>query len=81
MTSINNYRFGSYAILAMGLINLQYQVGSSNNLIKSLVLILVGLTTLSVTFVPLFKKILTKKYIEKGALVLLLLLIVYGFLI
>jgi len=81
MTSINNYRFGSYAILAIGLINLQYQVGSSNNLIKSLVLILVGLTTLCVTFVPLFKKILTKKYIEKGALVLLLLLIVYGFLI
>ena len=42
MASINNYRFGSYAILAMGLINLRYQTGSEANLSKSSVLIAVA---------------------------------------
>ena len=42
MNPLNNYRFGSYAILAMGLINLRYQTGSEQNLAKSLVLILSG---------------------------------------
>ncbi|NBR38929.1 MAG: hypothetical protein EBT93_05835 [Alphaproteobacteria bacterium] len=38
MNPLNNYRFGSYAILAMGLINLRYQTGNDANLPKSLVL-------------------------------------------
>ena len=40
MNPLNNYRFGSYAILAMGLINLRYQTGNDSNLSKSLVLII-----------------------------------------
>ena len=52
MASINNYRFGSYAILAMGLINLRYQTGAGENLSKSSVLILVGAVALLLTFIP-----------------------------
>ena len=51
MNPINNYRFGSYAILAMGLINLRYQTGNDANLSKSSVLIILGALAFIATFI------------------------------
>ena len=78
---INNYRFGSYAILAMGLINLRYQTGSDNNLNHSLVLILLGLIGLLLTFVPTLKLFLANKSIKLISIILLVIAIAYGVLI
>ncbi|NBU93625.1 MAG: hypothetical protein EBS18_03590 [Actinobacteria bacterium] len=78
---INNYRFGSYAILAMGLINLRYETGNSNNLNHSLVLILLGLIGLLATFIPKLNSFLANKFVKFIALILLAFAIAYGFLI
>ena len=81
MNPLNNYRFGSYAILAMGLINLRYQTGSEQNLSKSLVLILSGALVFLLTFISAFKCFLTQRLTQRSALVLLLALIAYGLLV
>ncbi|MFM8190940.1 MAG: hypothetical protein ACKOEA_03710 [Candidatus Nanopelagicus sp.] len=81
MNPLNNYRFGSYAILAIGLINLRYQTGSDQNLAKSLVLILSGALVLILTFVPMMREFLIRKLTQKLALILLLLLIAYSLLV
>jgi hypothetical protein len=81
MNPLNNYRFGSYAILAIGLINLRYQTGSDHNLAKSLVLILSGALVLILTFVPMMREFLIRKLTQKLALILLLLLIAYSLLV
>lgn len=81
MNPLNNYRFGSYAILAIGLINLRYQTGSEQNLPKSLVLIVSGSLVFLLSFIPTLKSFLSKKSSQRFALVLLLALIAYGLLI
>lgn len=81
MNPLNNYRFGSYAILAIGLINLRYQTGSDQNLAKSLVLILSGALVLVLTFVPMMREFLIRKLTQKLAVILLLLLIAYSLLV
>jgi len=81
MLPINNYRFGAYAILAMGLINLRYQTGSEANLSKSSVLIAVGGVTLLLTFIPQLSNFFMKKIVKLLALVILAALIAYGILI
>ncbi|MFM8672489.1 MAG: hypothetical protein ACKODD_04145 [Candidatus Nanopelagicus sp.] len=81
MNPLNNYRFGSYAILAIGLINLRYQTGSDQNLAKSLVLILSGALVLILTFVPMMREFLIRKLTQKLALILLLLLVAYSLLV
>lgn len=81
MNPLNNYRFASYAILAMGLINLRYQTGSEQNLPKSLVLIVTGALVFILTFIPAFKGFLIKKLIQRLALLLLLVLVIYSLLI
>ena len=81
MNPLNNYRFGSYAILAIGLINFRYQTGSDQNLAKSLVLILSGALVLILTFVPVMREFLIRKLTQKLALILLLLLIAYSLLV
>ena len=81
MNPLNNYRFGSYAILAIGLINLRYQTGTEQNLPKSLVLILSGALVFLITFIPALRAFLTRKLIQRLALGLLLLLIAYGVLV
>ncbi|MFM8628027.1 MAG: hypothetical protein ACKOCP_04495 [Candidatus Nanopelagicus sp.] len=81
MNPLNNYQFGSYAILAIGLINLRYQTGSDQNLAKSLVLILSGALVLILTFVPMMREFLIRKLTQKLALILLLLLIAYSLLV
>ena len=81
MNPLNNYRFGSYAILAMGLINLRYQTGNEANLPKSLVLIILGLVVLIASFIPAIKSLLLKRVSKILAIIILVLAIAYGFLI
>lgn len=81
MNPINNYRFGSYALLAIGLINLRYQTGSDQNLPKSLVLILAGGLTFLITFIPAAKNFLLKSVSKLISTGLLIALIAYSFLI
>lgn len=81
MNPLNNYRFGSYAILAMGLINLRYQTGSSGNLPTSLILIVIGLIVFISTFIPKIAILLLKNSTKKISLLLLIILIAYGILI
>jgi hypothetical protein len=81
MKLINYYRFGSYALLAMGLINLRYQSGSAGNLSTSSVLIAIGSGVLVLTFIPKVSNLLLTNSIKKFSLVLLIALIIYGILI
>ena len=81
MNPLNNYRFGSYAILAMGLINLRYQTGNGANLPKSLVLIILGAVAFVSTFIPALKALLLKRASKMVALIVLVLAIAYGILI
>jgi hypothetical protein len=78
---LNYYRFGSYAILAMGLINLRYQTGNDANLAKSSALIILGLVTLIATFMLALKAMLLKPGSKIFAIIILVLSIAYGFLI
>jgi hypothetical protein len=81
MNPLNYYRFGAYAILAMGLINLRYQTGSEANLPKSSALILLGLAVLLITFIPVFKKLFLLKISKVVGILGLVASIIYGFLI
>ena len=81
MHPINNYRFGAYAILAMGLINLRYQAGSEGNLSKSSVLIATGAIVLVITFIPKLTEFFMTKNVKLISLALLALFIAYGILI
>lgn len=78
---ISNYRYGAYALLAIGLINLRYQTGSSNNLNNSSVLIGLGLIGLLLTFIPALKMLLLRKMVKNFALVVFIAAILYGFII
>ena len=81
MHPINNYRFGAYALFAMGLINLRYQTGAAGNLSKSSVLIAVGAIVLGLTFIPKLTDFFMKKLVKSLSLVLLAIFIAYGILI
>lgn len=81
MHPINNYRFGAYALLAMGLINLRYQTGSANNLPKSSILIAIGIGVLLLTFIPTLTNFFMRKRVKLIALALLAVCIAYGILI
>jgi hypothetical protein len=81
MNPLNNYRFGAYALFAMGLINLRYQTGSDGNLWKSSVLVAVGAIVLVLTFIPKLNVFFMKKLVKTLSLVLLAVLIAYGILI
>lgn len=81
MNPLNYYRFGAYAILAMGLINLRYQTGSEANLPKSSALILLGLAVLLITFIPGVKSLFILKISKIAGILGLVASIIYGFLI
>jgi hypothetical protein len=81
MHPINNYRFGAYALFAMGLINLRYQTGAAGNLSKSSVLIAVGAIVLGLTFIPKLTDFFMKKLVKSLSLLLLAIFIAYGILI
>jgi hypothetical protein len=81
MHPINNYRFGAYAILAMGLINLRYQTGADGNLSKSSVLISIGVVVLLATFIPRVSNFFMNRIVKLISLALLASCIAYGILI
>jgi len=81
MNPLNNYRFGAYALFAMGLINLRYQTGSDGNLSKSSVLVAIGAIVLVLTFIPKLNDFFMEKLVKLVSLVLLAVLIAYGILI
>ncbi len=81
MNPLNNYRFAAYALFATGLINLRYQTGSTGNLSKSSVLILIGAVILGLTFIPKFSNILMKRAIKLISLAAFAILIAYSILI
>ena len=81
MNPLNNYRFGSYAILAMGLINLRYQTGADGNLSKSSVLISIGVVVLLATFIPRVSNFFMNRIVKLISLALLASCIAYGILI
>ena len=81
MNPLNYYRFGAYAILAMGLINLRYQTGSEANLPKSSALIILGLAVLLITFIPALKHLFLLKISKVVGILGLVVSIIYGFLI
>jgi hypothetical protein len=81
MNPLNNYRFGAYALFAMGLINLRYQTGSDGNLSKSSVLVAIGAIVLVLTFIPKLNNFFMEKLVKLVSLALLAVLIAYGILI
>jgi Ca2+/Na+ antiporter len=81
MNPLNNYRFGAYALFAMGLINLRYQTGSEGNLSKSAVLVAIGAIVLVLTFIPKLNNFFMEKLVKLVSLTLLAVLIAYGILI
>ncbi|MBJ7286694.1 MAG: hypothetical protein JHD34_02760 [Candidatus Nanopelagicus sp.] len=81
MHPINNYRFGAYAVLAMGLINLRYQTGADGNLSKSSVLISIGVVVLLATFIPRVSNFFMNRIVKLISLALLASCIAYGILI
>ena len=48
---VNNYRLGSYLLIAIGLINLRYQSGNDNVLVNSLIVIVPGVLLLCATWI------------------------------
>jgi hypothetical protein len=81
MNPLNNYRFGAYALFAIGLINLRYQTGSEGNLSKSSVLVAIGAIVLVLTFIPKLNDFFMKKLVKSLSLALLAVFIAYGLLI
>ena len=81
MNPLNNYRFAAYALFATGLINLRYQTGSTGNLSKSSVLIIIGAVILGLTFISKFSNILMRRVIKLISLAAFAILIAYSILI
>ena len=81
MNQLNYYRFAAYALFATGLLNLRYQTGSTGNLSKSSVLIIIGAVILGLTFIPKISNILMRRVIKLVSLIVFVILIGYSFLI
>lgn len=72
---------GAYAALAMGLINLQYQSGSDNNLVKSLALVAPALIVLGLSFTEKGRNLFQRKTAAPLGIILGLLALAYSFLV
>lgn len=72
---------GSYAALAVGLINLRYQTGESGNLSKSLVLVIPGAALLLLSLTSVGKRWLSAKSAGYIALAIGAVLAAYSFLV
>lgn len=58
---MNNFRMMAYTLIAIGLINWDYQRGNSNVVLKSLIIILPGFILLLLTFLNFGKKLLSSR--------------------
>ncbi len=70
---------GGYLLLAIGLINLRYQTGQDNNLVKSLTLVIPGALLLITTFTGAGRNLLQKKAAATIVITLGGLLVLYSF--
>jgi len=70
---------GAYALIAVGLINLRYQTGQSDNLANSLTIVIPGLIVFLLTFVKPVQTYLLRKEIKAISAALGLLLIAFSF--
>jgi hypothetical protein len=61
MTSINYLRYISYALFAIGLINLRYQSGEDNLGIRTLLIVGTGVVIFALTFFQPGKKLINGK--------------------
>jgi hypothetical protein len=59
---LNNFRMWSYALIALGLINWDYQRANSNIVGNSLLIVIPGLVLLSLTFIKSGRAILAKSF-------------------
>lgn len=75
---INNYRLGSYLLIALGLINLRYQSGNDNVLGKSLIIIVPGVLLLCATWISSFSNALNLRSTKALALGLGLALVAFA---
>lgn len=62
MTSINYLRYVSYALFAIGLINLRYQSGENNLGVRTLIIVGTGVVIFGLTFLEPGKKLLSGKF-------------------
>lgn len=58
---MTNYRWGSYLLIAIGLLNLRYQTGQPGVLTHSLIILSPGVLVLIMTVIPTTVKILNSK--------------------
>ena len=61
MTSINYLRYVSYALFAIGLINLRYQSGEDNLGIRTVIIVGTGIIIFALTFLEPGKRFLSGK--------------------
>jgi hypothetical protein len=78
---INNYRMAAYGAFAVGLINLRYQTGSDQNLLKSMALVIPGVLLLALTFIDAGKNWLATKAAAQVVTVIWVLLVLYSFIL
>lgn len=58
---MTNYRWGSYLLIAIGLLNLRYQTGQPGVITHSLIILSPGVLVLIMTVIPTTVKILNTK--------------------
>ena len=75
---INNYRMGSYLLIAIGLINLRYQTGHPGVVQHSLTIIIPGAIFLASTWIPSLAAKLEARAIQAIAVTMGVLLIAYA---
>lgn len=75
---VNNYRLGSYLLIAMGLINLRYQSGNDNVLVNSLIIIVPGVLLLCSTWISSLSNALNLRATKVLALTLGLALVAFA---
>ena len=71
----------AYGALAGGLINLRYQTGADQNLLKSLALIIPGTLLLAISFIEAGKKMLATKAAAQAVTAIWVLLLLYSFIV
>ncbi len=71
----------AYGALAIGLINLRYQTGENQNLLKSLALIVPGALLLAISFIEFGKQWLATRFAAQVVTVIWLLLALYSFIV
>lgn len=81
MHRINNFRMAAYAALAVGLINLRYQTGTTGNLLKSSLLFIPGAALLGLSLTGFGKKWLQSKTATVVVTICGGLLLIYSFIL